>query len=59
MNQKDAIYFASLMEDFLNIPSFVCEMIEKNLIDEKYKEVIEFIITRKKENTKVEEDDLE
>ena len=49
MNRKEAIYFAGLMEFYLNIPSFVCEYIEKKLIDENYKEVIEFIINRTKE----------
>lgn len=49
MNKEDAIYFAGLMEDYLHIPSFLCETIEKNLIDKKYKEVIEYIIQRKKE----------
>ena len=54
MNRKDAIYFAGLMEDFLDVPSFVCETIESCLIDEKYKEVIEYIIMRKKEIEKLE-----
>jgi uncharacterized protein (UPF0305 family) len=49
MNKEEAIYFAGLMEFYLNIPSFVCENIEKKLIDENYKEVIEFIINRTKE----------
>ena len=50
MNKEDAIYFAGLMEDYLHIPSFLCETIEKKIIDEKYKEVIEYIIQRKKRN---------
>lgn len=49
MNKENAIYFAGLMEDYLHIPSFLCEIIEKNLINKKYKEVIEYIIQRKKE----------
>ena len=49
MNKNDAIYFAGLMEDFLNLPSFVCEHIEQALINEKYKDVIEYIINRRKE----------
>ena len=49
MNKEEAIYFAGLMQIYLNIPSFVCENIEKKLIDENYKEVIEFIINRTKE----------
>lgn len=49
MNKEDAIRFAELMEDYLNIPSFVCEYIEQALIDGKYKEVIEYIIQRRNE----------
>lgn len=49
MNKEDAISFASLMEDYLKIPSFVCEYIEQALIDGKYKEVIEYIIQRRNE----------
>ena len=49
MKKEDAIYFAGLMEDYLHIPSFLCETIEKDLSDGKYKEVIEYIIQRKRE----------
>lgn len=49
MNKKDSIYFAGLMEDYLNIPSFLCEIIEKDLEQQKYKDVIEYIIQRKQE----------
>lgn len=49
MNKEDSIYFAGLMEDYLNIPSFVCEIIEKKLQEGKYQEVIEYIIQRKQE----------
>lgn len=49
MNKEEAVYFAGLMEDYLNIPSFLCESIENNLVNGKYKEVIEYIIKRKKE----------
>ena len=49
MSKEEARYFAGLMEFYLYIPSFVCENIEKKLIDENYKEVIEFIINRTKE----------
>lgn len=49
MNREDAIYFAGIMEDFLDIPSMVCETIESLLVSEKYKEVIDFIIMRKRE----------
>lgn len=47
MNRE--IKFASLMEDYLNIPSFVCEYIEQALISEKYEEVINYILQRRKE----------
>ena len=49
MERQNAIRFACLMEDYLDIPSFVCEYIEKALIDNKYKEVIEYIIERRSE----------
>ena len=49
MNKENAIKFAGLMEDYLNIPSFVCEYIEKALIDGRYKEIIEYIIQRRNE----------
>ena len=49
MNKERAIKFASLMEDYLNIPSFVCEYIEQALISGKYEEVINYIIQRRKE----------
>lgn len=49
MNKERAIEFASLMEDYLNIPSFVCEYIEQALISEKYEEVINYILQRRKE----------
>ena len=49
MNKENAIKFASLMEDYLNIPAFLCERIEKKLKENKYEEVIEFIIYRRKE----------
>lgn len=48
MNKEEAVYFAGLMEDYLNIPSFICESIEKDLVNGRYKEVIEYIIQRKK-----------
>ena len=48
MKKEDAIYFAGLMEDYLHIPSFLCETIEKDLSVGKYKEVIEYIILKKR-----------
>lgn len=49
MNKENAIKFAGLMEDYLDIPSFVCEYIERALIDGRYKEIIEYIIQRRNE----------
>lgn len=49
MKKEDAIYFAGLMEDYLQIPSMYCELIEKKLIENKYEEVISFIISRRKQ----------
>ena len=48
MKIEDARYFAGLMEDYLEIPAFICEKIENKLTNEEYKDVIEFIIERKK-----------
>ena len=48
MKIEDARYFAGLMEDYLEIPAFICERIESKLKNEEYKDVIEFIINRKK-----------
>lgn len=55
MNKEEAVYFAGLMEDYLNIPSFICESIEKDLVNGRYKEVIEYIIQRKKEQKEREQ----
>ena len=49
MNKERAIYFAGLMEEYLNIPSCVCENIENELINEKYNKVINYVIDRRKE----------
>lgn len=49
MNKEKAIEFAGLMEDYLNISSFVCEYIEQALISGKYEEVINYILQRRKE----------
>lgn len=49
MSEENRIRFAGLMEAYLNIPSFVCELIEKQLQDNKYKEVIEYIVQRRNE----------
>lgn len=52
MDKYLAIKFAGLMEDYLEIPSFVCELIENKLINGKYEEVIKYIIDRKDELNK-------
>ena len=49
MNKEELIRFAGLMEDYLNIPSFVCEMIEQQLEENKYKEVVEYVVQRRNE----------
>ena len=49
MSEENRIRFAGLMEAYLNIPSFVCELIEKQLQDNKYKEVIEYVVQRRNE----------
>lgn len=49
MKKQDARYFAGKMEDFLNIPSFVCEKMEEELMNEKYESVCFFILRRLKE----------
>ena len=49
MSEENRIRFAGLMEDYLNIPAFVCEFIEKQLKDKKYKEVVEYVVQRRNE----------
>ena len=49
MSEENRIRFAGLMEEYLNIPSFVCELIEKQLQDNKYKEVVEYVVQRRNE----------
>ena len=49
MDKERAIYFAGLMEEYLNIPSCVCENIENELINENYYKVINYVINRRKE----------
>lgn len=49
MSEENRIRFAGLMEEYLNIPSFVCELIEKKLENNKYKEVIEYVVQRRNE----------
>lgn len=49
MNKERAIYFAGLMEEYLHIPSCVCENIENELINGEYYKVINYVIKRRKE----------
>ena len=49
MDKNDARYFAGMMEEFLEIPSFVCETIEQRLMVGKYEEVCKFIVNRHRE----------
>ena len=49
MNKEEAIRFAGLMEEYLHIPSFVCEMIQDQLENNNYKEVVEYVIQRRNE----------
>ena len=49
MDKERAIYFAGLMEEYLNIPSCICENIENELINENYYKVINYVINRRKE----------
>ena len=52
MDINTARAFAGLMEDYLKIPSMVCELIENKLIDDKSEEVIQFVVKRKEEINK-------
>lgn len=49
MTEDDARYFAGLMEDFLEIPAFVCEVVERYLMDGKFESVCEYVVQRKRE----------
>lgn len=50
MKTGQAIEIVGQLEDFLNIPSFLCEYLQKELEEEHYQEVIEYIIERKNED---------
>lgn len=52
LDKNEARKFAGLMEDYLDIPSIVCELIEEKLTEGNYEEVIKFIIKRKDELAK-------
>lgn len=49
MDKSNARIFTCLVADPLDLPSFVCEMIEQKLIEGKYEEVVNYCIQRKKE----------
>lgn len=49
MDKYEARAFVCLVADTLKLPSFVCEIIEQKLIEEKYEEVVKYCIQRKKE----------
>ena len=59
MNRSEAIEIAGKCESFLNIPALYCEQIEKDLMENNYKEVIWFIIGRKEEIDKKKQQELE
>ena len=50
MEKERAIIFASLMQNILNIPSMVCEAIERKLIEGNYEEVVNFVVDKRIEN---------
>lgn len=47
MDIKKIRRFAGLMEDYLDIPSITCETIETKLLNEKYEEVLEYVVDRR------------
>ena len=49
MEKGIARQFTCLMADYLDIPSFVCEKMESQLINGNYEDVINFVVKRKKE----------
>lgn len=49
MEKHTARQFVCLMADYLDIPSFICEKMESQLIKGNYEDVITFIVERKKE----------
>ena len=49
MEKGVARQFVCLMADYLDIPSFVCEKMESQLIKGEYEDVINFVVKRKKE----------
>ena len=49
MEKSTARQFVCLMADYLDIPSFVCEKMESQLIKGNYEDVINFIVKRKRE----------
>lgn len=49
MEKEDAILLAGKCEDWLNIPSLVCEIIEGALREGRYEDVCKFMVQRIKE----------
>lgn len=49
MDINEARKFAGYMEDFLEIPAMVCEIIEAKLVAGKYEEICRYIVQRKTE----------
>lgn len=49
MTKEECMKFAGYMGEYLNVPSFVCEVIEAKLMSGKYEEVCKFIVQRKDE----------
>ena len=56
MNEQDARLLAGQLQDWVRIPSFVCEMIEDRLANGKYEEVCNFIVRRIKEEKGISDD---
>ena len=49
MEKGVARQFVCLMADYLNIPPFICEKMESQLIKGEYEDVINFVVKSKKE----------
>jgi len=48
MKKAEIREFVGLMEDYLHIPSSICEVMEDKLLHKKYPEVIGYIVSRRK-----------
>lgn len=49
MNKEEILKFTAIMGEFLDLPAFVCEVMEAKLEKGKYEEVCKYIVKRKKE----------